>query len=134
LFDGGALRAQLKDRYASYDAAIADYDQTLISALNDVAMQVATIHAVEQQQITAQSAYDASRRAYDLEIVRYKAGLDPQLQVLSADVARLEQSQRVATLRMQRLDAQVALIQALGGGYTVSSEDVAAVDRTQASP
>jgi NodT family efflux transporter outer membrane factor (OMF) lipoprotein len=134
LFDGGALRAQLKDRYAGYDAAISDYNQTLIGALNDVATQVATIHAVEQQQVTAQSAYDASRRAYDLEIIRYKAGLDPQLQVLSADVARLEQSQRVATLRMQRLDAQVALIQALGGGYIASSQDVAAVNRTQASP
>ena len=134
LFDGGALRAQLKDRYAGYDAAISDYNQTLIGALNDVATQVATIHAVEQQQVTAQSAYDASRRAYDLEIIRYKAGLDPQLQVLSADVARLEQSQRVATLRMQRLDAQVALIQALGGGYMASSEDVAAINRTQASP
>ena len=134
LFDGGALRAQLKDRYAGYDAAISDYNQTLIGALNDVATQVATIHAVEQQQVTAQSAYDASRRAYDLEIIRYKAGLDPQLQVLSADVARLEQSQRVATLRMQRLDAQVALIQALGGGYMASSQDVAAVNRTQASP
>jgi NodT family efflux transporter outer membrane factor (OMF) lipoprotein len=134
LFDGGSLRAQLKDRYAGYDVAVADYNQTLIGALNDVATQVATLRAIEEQQRTAQSAYDASRRAYDLEIIRYKAGLDPQLQVLSADVARLEQSQRVATLRMQRLDAQIALVQALGGGYTASSEDVAAVNRKQASP
>jgi NodT family efflux transporter outer membrane factor (OMF) lipoprotein len=122
LFDGGALRAELKDRYADYDTAVDAYDQTLISALNDVATQVASVHAIEQQQGTAQSAYDASRRAYDLEIVRYKAGLDPQLQVLSADVARLQQSQRVATLRLQRLDAQIALIQALGGGYAASGD------------
>jgi NodT family efflux transporter outer membrane factor (OMF) lipoprotein len=133
LFDGGALRAQLKDRYADYDTAVAAYDQSLISALNDVATQVATIRAIEQQQATAQSAYDASRRAYDLEIVRYKAGLDPQLQVLSADVARLEQSQRVATLRLQRLDAQIALIQALGGGYA-SRDDIAMADRVAKSP
>ncbi|WP_284399336.1 efflux transporter outer membrane subunit [Dyella lipolytica] len=134
LFDGGALRAQLKDRYADYDQAVAAYDQTLVGALNEVATQVAAIRAVEQQQTTAQRAYDASRRAYDLEIIRYKAGLDPQLQVLSADVARLEQSQRIATLRMQRLDAQIALIQSLGGGYTTSSNDVAAINRVAASP
>ncbi|WP_158543220.1 efflux transporter outer membrane subunit [Dyella psychrodurans] len=133
LFDGGALRAQLKDRYADYDTAVAAYDQTLISALNDVATQVAEIRAVEQQQTTAQRAYEASRRAYDLEIIRYKAGLDPQLQVLSSDVARLEQSQRVATLRMQRLDAQVSLIQALGGGYA-SSDDVAIVEHGGTTP
>ncbi len=126
LFDGGALRAQLKDRYADYDLSVAAYDQTLIGALNDVATQVATIRAIEQQQTSAQRAYGASQRAYDLEIVRYKAGLDPQLQVLAADVARLAQSQRVATLRMQRLDAQVALIQALGGGYTSLTSDLAA--------
>jgi NodT family efflux transporter outer membrane factor (OMF) lipoprotein len=134
LFDGGALRAQLKDRYATYDEAVASYDQTLINALNDVATDVATIHAVEQQQITAQRAYDASRRAYDLEIIRYKAGLDPQLQVLSADVARLEQSQRVALLRLQRLDAQIALIEALGGGYAPPSNDVASIQHAPASP
>jgi len=133
LFDGGALRAQLKDRYADYDTAIDAYDQTLISALNDVATQVATIRAIEQQQTTAQSAYDASRRAYDLEIVRYKAGLDPQLQVLSSDVARLEQSQRVATLRLQRLDAQISLIQALGGGFT-APDNIAMADRVAKSP
>lgn len=133
LFDGGALRAQLKDRYAGYDSAVATYNQALISALNDVATQVASIRAIEQQQATAQSAYDASRRAYDLEIIRYKAGLDPQLQVLSADVARLEQSQRVATLRMQRLDAQIALIQSLGGGY-LASGDVDMNDRAASAP
>lgn len=126
LFDGGALRAQLKDRYADYDLSVAAYNQTLIGALNDVATQVATIRAVEQQQTHAQRAYGASQRAYDLEIVRYKAGLDPQLQVLAADVARLTQRQRVATLRMQRLDAQIALIQALGGGYSSLTPDLAA--------
>lgn len=133
LFDGGALRAQLKDRYANYDTAVAAYDQTLIGALNDVATQVADLRAIEQQQTTAQRAYDESRRAYDLEIIRYKAGLDPQLQVLSADVARLEQSQRVATLRLERLDAQVSLIQALGGGYA-STDDLAIAGHGAASP
>ncbi|MBE1160841.1 efflux transporter outer membrane subunit [Dyella acidiphila] len=132
LFDGGALRAQLKDRYAGYDTAVDAYNQTLIAALNDVATQVASLHAIEQQQTTAQHAYDASRRAYDLEIVRYKAGLDPQLQVLSSDVARLQQSQRVATLRMQRLDAQIALIQALGGGYAAPKP--AGTDRVASAP
>jgi NodT family efflux transporter outer membrane factor (OMF) lipoprotein len=133
LFDGGALRAQLKDRYANYDTAVAAYNQTLIAALNDVATQVADIRAIEQQQATAQHAYDESRRAYDLEIIRYKAGLDPQLQVLSSDVARLEQSQRVASLRLQRLDAQVSLIQALGGGYT-ATDDLAVAARDAKSP
>ncbi|HTV86915.1 MAG TPA: efflux transporter outer membrane subunit [Dyella sp.] len=133
LFDGGALRAQLKDRYANYDSAVEAYDQTLIGALNEVATQVADIRSIEQQQVTAQHAYDESRRAYDLEIIRYKAGLDPQLQVLSADVARLEQSQRVATLRLQRLDAQVSLIKALGGGYA-ATDDLAVNGHVAASP
>jgi hypothetical protein len=53
--------------------------------------------------------------------------------VLSSDVARLEQSQRVASLRLQRLDAQVSLIQALGGGYT-ATDDLAVAARDAKSP
>jgi outer membrane protein TolC len=70
----------------------------------------------------------------DAPTICYKAGLDPQLQVLSADVARLEQSQRVALLRLQRLDAQIALIEALGGGYAPPSNDVASIQHAPASP
>lgn len=131
IFDGGALRAQLKGRYADFDLSVANYNQTLISALNDVATQVASIRAIDRQMDDAQRALDASTKAYDLAVIRYKAGLSPQLQVLNADSNRLASEQTVTNLKMRRRDMQFALIKALGGGFDAAGTRLAAPDAEQ---
>ncbi|EAY69021.1 Outer membrane protein [Burkholderia dolosa AU0158] len=128
IFDAGALRAQLKGRYADFDLSVANYNQTLISALNDVATQVASIRAIDRQMSDAQRALDAATRAYDLAVIRYKAGLSPQLQVLTADSNRLASEQTVTNLKMRRRDMQLALIKALGGGFDATGTRLAAPD------
>jgi hypothetical protein len=50
-------------------------------------------------------------------VIRYKAGLSPQLQVLTADQNRLAAEQTVTTLKMRRRDLQIGLVKALGGGF-----------------
>ncbi|CAG4891179.1 efflux transporter outer membrane subunit [Paraburkholderia saeva] len=117
IFDAGALRSQLKGRYADFDLDIANYNQTLINALSDVATQVASIRSIDQQSGDAQRALDASTKAYELAVIRYRAGLSPQLQVLTADQNRLAAEQTVTNLKMKRRDMQIALIKALGGGF-----------------
>jgi NodT family efflux transporter outer membrane factor (OMF) lipoprotein len=117
IFDAGALRSQLKGRYADFDLDIANYNQTLINALSDVATQISSIRSLDHQQGDAQRALDASTKAYDLAVIRYKAGLSPQLQVLTADQNRLAAEQTVTNLKMRRRDLQIALIKALGGGF-----------------
>lgn len=133
IFDGGALRAQLKGRYADFDLSVANYNQTLIGAMNDVATQVASIRAVDRQMDDAQRALDASTRAYDLAVIRYKAGLSPQLQVLNADSNRLASEQTVTNLKMRRRDMQFALINALGGGFDATGTRLAAPDADRAA-
>ncbi|MDE1010787.1 MAG: efflux transporter outer membrane subunit, partial [Paraburkholderia fungorum] len=117
IFDAGALRSQLKGRYADFDLDVANYNQTLISALSDVATQVSSIRSIDQQSGDAQRALDASTKAYQLAVIRYKAGLSPQLQVLTADQNRLSAEQTVTSLKMRRRDMQIGLIKALGGGF-----------------
>ena len=117
IFAGGALRAQLRGKYADFDLAVADYNETLVNALNDVATQIASIRSTEKQLVDAQAAYDATNHAYDLAVIRYKAGLSPQLQVLNADQNLLAQEQGVVELKMNRRAQQIALIKALGGGF-----------------
>jgi NodT family efflux transporter outer membrane factor (OMF) lipoprotein len=121
IFDAGALRSQLKGRYADFDLDVANYNQTLVNALNDVATQVATIRSIDQQMGDAQRALDASTHAYELAVVRYKAGLAPQLQVLNADINRLSAEQTVTNLKMRRRDMQFGLIKALGGGFDATA-------------
>ncbi|WP_206952603.1 efflux transporter outer membrane subunit [Trinickia acidisoli] len=125
IFDAGALRAQLKGRYADFDLDVANYNQTLINAMSDVATQVASIRAIDNEMSDAQRALDASSEAYRLAVIRYKAGLSPQLQVLTADNDRLAAEQTVTNLKMKRRDLQFALIQALGGGFDARAAGLA---------
>ena len=130
IFDAGALRAQLKGRYADFDYDVATYNQTLINALSDVATQVSQIHSADRQLVDAQQALDAQTKAYQLALVRYKAGLNEQLQVLNADDNRLAAETAVVNLQMDRRGMQIALIKALGGGFDASRDGLAAVAET----
>lgn len=125
IFDAGALRAQLKGRYADFELDVANYNQALINAMSDVATQVASIRAIDTEMSDAQRALDASTEAYRLAVIRYKAGLSPQLQVLTADSNRLAAEQTVTNLKMKRRDLQFALIRALGGGFDAQAAGVA---------
>lgn len=121
IFDAGELRAQLKGRYADFDYAVATYNQTLVTALSEVATQLAGVRSTDGQLVDAQTAQDAARQADTLALVQYKAGLTNQLTVLNADVNALAADQAVANLRMDRRDQQIALASALGGGFVDTS-------------
>jgi NodT family efflux transporter outer membrane factor (OMF) lipoprotein len=125
IFDAGALRSQLKGRYADFDDDVANYNKTLINALSEVATQVSQIRSTHKQLVDAEAALDAQTKAYQLAVVRYRSGLNEQLQVLNADNNRLAADQAVANLRMDRRSQQIALIKALGGGFDASNTDIA---------
>lgn len=125
IFDAGALRAQLKGRYAEFDYAVAAYNQTLTAALSDIATQVGQIRSSDAQLVDTQAAQEAARGAEQLAVTQYQAGLTNQLTVLNADVVALNADQAVVNLKMSRRDQQIALASALGGGYV----DTAAPNR-----
>jgi NodT family efflux transporter outer membrane factor (OMF) lipoprotein len=133
IFDAGALRSQLKGRYADFDLDVANYNQALINALSEVATQISSIRSVDQQSSDAARALDASTHAYQLAVIRYKAGLSQQLQVLTADQNRLANEQTVTNLRMKRRDLQVGLIKALGGGFDAADTNLAIDGQTSKS-
>ncbi|MFM0522073.1 MULTISPECIES: efflux transporter outer membrane subunit [Caballeronia] len=125
IFDAGALRGQLKGRYADFEGDVANYNQTLINAMNDVATNISAIRSLDKQMADAQRALAAASSAYQLAVIRYKAGLSPQLQVLNADENRLANEQTVTNLRLKRTDLQIALIKSLGGGFDATSTNLA---------
>jgi NodT family efflux transporter outer membrane factor (OMF) lipoprotein len=134
IFDAGALRSQLKGRYADFDYDVATYNQTLINALSDVATQVTQIHSADRQLVDAQQALDAQTKAYQLAIVRYKAGLNQQLQVLNADDNRLAAETVVVNLEMGRRSMQIGLIKALGGGFDAAHANLATAETPIPAP
>ncbi len=117
IFEGGRLRANLAGKNADYDAAVEQYNATLVDAVKDVADQVVSLQAVNAQLGDQELARIKTEQAYDVAVIRYKAGLSTFLTVLNAQTSVLQQQRADAELRARVLDLDVALTRALGGGY-----------------
>jgi len=117
IFDGGRLRGALAQRNAEYDAAVEQYNQTLADALREVVDQLTSLRSVNAQRTEVESALASAEEAYALAVTRYKAGLGSLLQVLTAEMAVLEQRNLRADLQSRELALSIDLMRALGGGY-----------------
>lgn len=126
IFDSGRLRANLRGRTADLDAAVESYNASVIDAVHDTADQVASARSIARQQTEQRDAQSAAESAYDIALQRYRAGLGTYLNVLTAENAVLAQRRLAVDLAGRRLDNQVALIRALGGGYGLTTAFAAA--------
>ena len=118
IFDSGRLRANLRVKTADLDAAVESYNGAVLDAVHDVADQLGSLRSIDRQQAEQTRAQAAAESAYDLATQRYKAGLGTYLTVLNAEASVLSQRRQAADLKARALDSQIALIRALGGGYT----------------
>jgi multidrug efflux system outer membrane protein len=121
LFTGGRNRAQLAAARAAYDAAVANYRQTVLSAFQDVEDQLASQRLLAQQTDKENSALKSARRTLDISMTKYKGGVITYLDVVIAQSAALALEQTVVQLNGQRLAASVSLIKALGAGWTTDT-------------
>jgi NodT family efflux transporter outer membrane factor (OMF) lipoprotein len=117
IFNRRQLRGALASRQAQYDQSVAQYNQTLIDAVNEVADVVTNWEALMKESDAARVAEEAAQRAYGTTRERYRAGLDNYLSVLSAqNELFLTQTVR-AQLLARGLSLTADLVEALGGGY-----------------
>jgi NodT family efflux transporter outer membrane factor (OMF) lipoprotein len=133
IFDGGRLRNNLAGKDAQYDEAVAQYNQTLVGAVNDVADDLSGLKSLRDQITAQQRALDAATDAWKLADQRYKAGIGSYLEALSVRQELLVADQRMASLRAQQVDLSVQLIQALGGGFRPQADDANLVSRSNPS-
>ena len=117
IFEGGALRANLRAHDAQADEAIDAYNATLVAAVREAADAISQRRST-QQQIQAQSrALKLASQAHRLAGQRYDAGLGNELVVLQTQAPVLQLQQLGVRLKTQALVDDVALVRALGGGY-----------------
>jgi NodT family efflux transporter outer membrane factor (OMF) lipoprotein len=128
LFESGALRAQLKGRVASYDAAVAGYNQSLTNALHEVADQLQSLRAAEAQQQQLQAATQAAANSLQHARQRERAGTANRLPALASEMAWLAQRRAELDIDARRIELDIGLIKALGGGF-----DAAAITENHAS-
>jgi len=116
IFDGGRLRGNLGARHADYDAAVEQYNQTLVDALHDVVNQLTSIQWLVEQRDQQVLAVQTAQIAYELSMQRYRAGLGNYLQVLIAESQVHIQKKLLIDLNARALQLDANLIRALGGG------------------
>jgi NodT family efflux transporter outer membrane factor (OMF) lipoprotein len=123
LFDGGVRRATVEQFTASYNQSVANYRETTLAAFGQVEDSLATIRllALEVQQQDA--AVKSAQRQLKVATDRYRLGIDPYLNVITAQTSMLSAQQTAVNLRTQKMTATVQLIEALGGGWDASQID-----------
>jgi len=134
LFDGGARRAQTAQARAGYDAAVANYRQVALAALQNVEDNLAALRILEQEARVQGDAVKAAEESLRIALDRYRAGTVSYLDVTSAQSSAYAAQRSALALRGARLADTVALIKALGGGWDAMPVVDHDADRNAAPP
>jgi NodT family efflux transporter outer membrane factor (OMF) lipoprotein len=130
LFDGGKRRAQVRLTEAAYDANVANYRQTVLTAFQQVEDDVAALRVLSAEADVVDRAVTAAEQSLDISAVQYRGGLANYLQVITAQTSLLQNQGAAVDILTRRLVASVSLIQALGGGWDASQLPTASLTAT----
>ena len=120
LFDGGLYRAQLHQYEATYNADVASYRQTALTAFEQVEDALSATRIYSQQILQQQQAVQSAQQYVDMEMQRYNTGVDPYIDVTLAQTTLLGSQEGLNSLEVSQMISAVQLVQALGGGWDVS--------------
>jgi NodT family efflux transporter outer membrane factor (OMF) lipoprotein len=117
LYDAGLRRAVVNQDIATYNANVATYRQTVLTGFQQVEDGLSSVRILQQQILQQQQAQSSAQEFVDLEIARFQTGIDPYINVVTAQNTLLSDRQTLASLRVQQITSSVNLIEALGGGW-----------------
>jgi NodT family efflux transporter outer membrane factor (OMF) lipoprotein len=120
LFDGGRRRATSTAARANYDATVAGYRESALTAFQQVEDNLAALRILRQEAQQQKEATASAQESLQIFTDRYIGGADPYLQVLTAQTIALQNERNDVDILRRRMDASVLLIKALGGGWSVS--------------
>jgi len=120
IFDAGRRRATKNITVAQYDATVANYRQTVLTAFQQVEDNLAALRVLENEAQQQHEATASAEQSLDLFQTRYEGGVDTYLQVVTWQTAALNNQRNDLDILERRLDASVLLIKALGGEWDVT--------------
>jgi outer membrane protein, multidrug efflux system len=118
LFDAGKTRANVRFADADYTAAVANYRQTVLTAMEEVENGITGLGSLERAEIQANASVRSAQRAFDIASERYKGGVDTYLDVITAEQTLLTNQRQAVQIQGQQFTTAVFLVKALGGGWS----------------
>jgi NodT family efflux transporter outer membrane factor (OMF) lipoprotein len=120
VFSGGARPAAVAAARATYDQSVANYRQTVLTAFQQVEDALSSLRILEQQAAAQAIAVESARRALEVTLNAYRAGTVAYTAVITQQTLLLGDQQNLLSIQQSRLVASVALVEALGGGWSTA--------------
>lgn len=129
IFDAGVRRANYEMAEVAQKSALVSYEkaiQTAFKEVGDVLAARATLGKQLESQYKLQSNY---QQTYKIAHARFRSGLDDYLSVLDAERSLFANQQNILNLELQKILSQIQLYQALGGGASLTAEQIADIEK-----
>ena len=120
IFEGGLRRATVQQFRAQYDEQVANYRQTVLTAFQQVEDDLSGLRILSLEIQQQDTAVASATRNLTIATDRYKLGIDPYLNVLTAQELLLSNQVTAVNLRTTQMTTSVMLVEALGGGWDAS--------------
>lgn len=118
VFEGGLLTAQVAANRALYEASVATYRETVLTAFQQVEDALVALRVLQDEATAQDLAVADARQTVALALNQYRAGTVIYTTVLTDETLALSDEITALTIRQDRLLASVALVTALGGGWS----------------
>ncbi|MBN9546462.1 MAG: TolC family protein [Alphaproteobacteria bacterium] len=123
IFDGGRLKAQDDLALAQQQEQIATYRKTVFTALSNVESALGQVSANNDQLVALTEEVRASTEAFRISELQYREGTIDILSLLQAQQSLFNAQDTLVQTKLARLDANVSLYIALGGGWSQGQSD-----------
>jgi len=110
-------KAQSDQAWAAYDATVAVYRETVLTAFQEVEDNLAALRVLEEEARVQDQTVQAAQQVVNISTNQYQAGTVAYLNVIVAQSTALTNERTALGLLGRRLTASVLLVKALGGGW-----------------
>ena len=118
LFDAGARSAQSRSAKAAYEALVASYRQTVLSAFSEVEDQLSSLKHLNAQVEILNKSVDNNKRIFDISYKQYGSGIVDNAQLLNNQIAYYNARISAINIEILKRSIEIALVKALGGGWS----------------
>ena len=118
VFDAGATHGRVQEAQANYDATVANYKETVLTAIQQVEDDLSGLRILEKEAVAEDIAVKSANVSLDVSTNQYKAGIVDYLTVITAQTTALNDEVQQVTIQTRRMTTSVLLVEALGGGWS----------------
>jgi len=118
LYTSGAVSANSKKAAFAYQATVADYRQKVLNSFLEVEDNLVELDLLEQAASAQAEAVKATRKSVEILNNQYRAGIVNYQSIVIVQASSLQNQRNALDILSRRLTSSVALIKALGGGWS----------------